>query len=162
MGFLLTTRGIPSFLYGTEVLLDGYAPEGNGFVRKDFPGGWTGDAISAFDQSTLSQGQREAWQFTSTLLNWRQNNPDVMQGGLIQLEPFEDVYAYIRVGPNKQLLVIINNNSGEPRRLEGSKFQYTIDPKSKVTNVMNGEVSNGLGNLILSHKSILILELTAP
>jgi neopullulanase len=162
MGFLLTTRGIPSFLYGTELLLDGYAPEGNGFVRKDFPGGWPNDENSAFDQTTLSPARREAWQFTSTLLNWRKNNPDVMKGSMIQLEPFEDVYAYIRLGEKKNLLVIINNNSSAPRRLEGSKFQYSIDPESTVTNIINGKVSNGLGNIILSHKSILILELSAP
>ncbi len=162
MGFLLTTRGIPSFLYGSELLMDGYAPEGRGFVRGDFPGGWAGDKVSAFDQATLSPVQREAWQFTSTLLNWRKNNPDVFEGGMIHLEPFEDVYAYIRTGQNKKLLVIINNSSNAPRRIEGSKFQYSIDPTHKVTNLMSGEVSYGLENLILSHKSILLLELTAP
>jgi glycosidase len=162
MGFLLTTRGIPSFLYGSELLMDGYAPKGQGFVRGDFPGGWAGDKVSAFDQATLTPAQREAWQFTSTLLNYRRNNPDVFEGSMIQLEPFEDVYAYIRVGQNKKLLVIINNNANAPRRLEGSKFQYSLDPTHKVTNIVNGEVSNGLGNLILSHKSIILLELTAP
>ncbi|MCA1744826.1 MAG: cyclomaltodextrinase N-terminal domain-containing protein, partial [Bacteroidales bacterium] len=95
MGFLLTTRGIPSFLYGSELLMDGYIIEGQGFVRGDFPGGWAGDKVSAFNQATLSPAQREAWQFTSTLLNWRKHNPDVFEGSMIQLEPFEDVYAYI-------------------------------------------------------------------
>jgi hypothetical protein len=142
--------------------MDGYAPKGQGFVRGDFPGGWAGDKVSAFDQATLTPAQREAWQFTSTLLNYRRNNPDVFEGSMIQLEPFEDVYAYIRVGQNKKLLVIINNNANAPRRLEGSKFQYSLDPTHKVTNIVNGEVSNGLGNLILSHKSIILLELTAP
>lgn len=162
MGFLLTTRGIPSFLYGSEVLMDGYAPKGQGFVRGDFPGGWATDKVSAFNQATLSPPQREAWQFTSTLLNYRKNNPDLFEGTMIQLEPFEDVYAYIRVGKDKKLLVIINNNATAPRRIEGSKFQHSLDPSHKVTNIVNGEVSNGLGNLILSHKSILLLELTAP
>ncbi len=162
MGFLLTTRGIPSFLYGSELLMDGYAPEGQGFVRGDFPGGWTGDKVNAFNRATLSPAQREAWQFTSTLLNWRKNNPDVFEGTMIQLEPFEDVYAYIRAGNNKKLLVIINNNPNAPRRIDGSKFQFSIDPTHKVTNLINGEVSYGLGNLILSHKTILLLELTAP
>lgn len=162
MGFLLTTRGIPSFLYGSELLMDGYAPKGQGFVRGDFPGGWNGDQASAFNQESLSASQRDAWQFTSTLLNWRKNNPDVFEGPMIQLEPFEDVYAYLRTGQNKTLLVIINNNANAPRRIEGTKFQFSLDPSHKVTNIINGEVSNGLGNLILSHKSILFLELTAP
>jgi glycosidase len=162
MGFLLTTRGIPSFLYGSELLLDGYSPEGQGFVRRDFPGGWTGDKVSAFNLATLSPAQREALQFTTTVLNWRKNNPEVFEGSMIQLEPFEDVYAYIRVGKSKKLLVIINNHSSAPRRIEESKFQYSIDPTLKVTNIINGEESYGLGNLILSHKSILMLELTTP
>ncbi|RYZ93667.1 MAG: alpha-amylase, partial [Sphingobacteriaceae bacterium] len=43
IAFLLTMRGIPQLYYGTEVLMTGTKEEGDGRLRKDFPGGWAGD-----------------------------------------------------------------------------------------------------------------------
>ena len=48
MLYLLTTRGIPQIYYGTEILMTGDKGEGDGTLRKDFPGGWAGDKTNAF------------------------------------------------------------------------------------------------------------------
>ena len=42
MTLLLTTRGIPQIYYGTELLMTGLKEQGDGMLRKDFPGGWPG------------------------------------------------------------------------------------------------------------------------
>jgi len=159
VGFLLTARGIPSFLYGTEVIMDGLATGGYGFVRGDFPGGWESDQFSAFNPASLSPRQREAHLFFLKLLEWRKNNPELMKSKTIQFEPNNDLYAYFRSSNQKKLLVIINNNPNSPRRIENNKFIITAGNFNKVINVLTGEVSAGLGNLILNPKSILILEL---
>jgi neopullulanase len=160
MGFLLTVRGIPSFLYGTEILMEGLAPEGAGFVRGGFPGGWRDDRVSAFNPATLSNMQREGLRFVTAILNWRKQNPEIMQGTTIHFEPRDDVYAFMRVGGDKKLLVILNNNPDSARRLEQSRFAESTGKISQVINVVTGEMSSGLGNLILNPKSIVILELS--
>lgn len=160
MGFLLTTRGIPAFLYGTELLQEGYVLEGNGFVRRDFPGGWDKDISSAFDMSSLTNQQREAHKFISAILQWRRDNPEVMEGSMVHFEPIEDVYAYIREGQSKKLLVLINNHPSSPRRIGNTKFASSLGQSITVKNIVTGDMSSGIGNLILSHKSILILEIS--
>ena len=37
---LLTTRRIPQLYYGTEIMMNGIKSKSDGYVRKDFPGGW--------------------------------------------------------------------------------------------------------------------------
>lgn len=160
IGFLLTARGVPSFLYGTEVIMEGLATGGHGFVRGDFPGGWANDQISAFNQTTLTPRQREAHLYFLNLLIWRRNNPELMKNKTIQFEPVDDVYAYIRTSKNKILLVIINNNPNSPRRIPPNKFMISAGKFNKVKNVVTGEVSSGLGNLVLNPKSMFIYELT--
>lgn len=159
MGFLLTVRGIPGFLYGTEVLMEGYAPEGNGFVRGGFPGGWPGDQVNAMNRATLSTNQREAVDYIRNLLSWRKNNPELMQGRTIQFEPTNHVYAFFRTSNNKKLMVLINNHPDAPRRIEPSRFAETLGPIGQTLNVVTGETASGLGNLILNPKGILILEI---
>jgi glycosidase len=51
IAFLLTTRGIPQIFYGTEILMSGTKEEGDGNLRKDFPGGWPDDKINQFLRS---------------------------------------------------------------------------------------------------------------
>ncbi len=51
LGFLLTTRGIPQLYYGMEILMSGEKWEGDGSLRKDFPGGWPGDTVDAFTRA---------------------------------------------------------------------------------------------------------------
>ena len=160
VGFLLTARGIPSFLYGTEVIMEGLATGGFGFVRGDFPGGWEGDKLNAFNQTTLSPRQRDAHLYFLNLLVWRRNNPELMKSKTIHFEPNNDLYAFFRSTEQKKLLVIINNNPNSARRIENNKFVITAGNFNKVTNVVTGEVTAGLGNVILNPKSILILELT--
>ena len=160
VGFLLTTRGIPSFLYGSEVIMEGLSAGGYGFVRGDFPGGWKGDTFNAFNPTTIPSKQREAYTFFTNLLDWRKNNPELMQSEIVQFEPTDDVYAYFRSAGNKKLLVIINNNPNVPRRMETNRFAKTVGKIDRAKDIITGEVYSGLGNLILNPKSILILELT--
>lgn len=48
LALLLTVNRTPQLYYGTEVLMNGTKSVTDGNVRKDFPGGWTGDQHNAF------------------------------------------------------------------------------------------------------------------
>ena len=161
MGFLLTVRGIPSFLYGSEIQMEGMAFEGNGFLRGDFPGGWPDDQVNIFEQTGLSPKQKEAYKFMSILLAWRKANPELMRSKTIHFEPRDDIYAYFRYTDNKKLLVIINNNQDSPRRIETFRFAATTGKFDKVFNIITNEVTPGLGSIVLNPKGIVILELTS-
>lgn len=48
MAILLTVKRIPQLYYGTEILMNGTKEKTDGYVRKDFPGGFPGDDHNAF------------------------------------------------------------------------------------------------------------------
>jgi glycosidase len=110
LAFLLTTRGIPQIFYGTEILMTGTKEEGDGQIRKDFPGGWPGDTGNLFDKQGRKDQQKEAWHYMQKLLQWRKNNIAVTEGKLIHYAPNKSgVYVYARVKDDHTVLVILNS-----------------------------------------------------
>ena len=71
---LLTTRRIPQLYYGTEVMMNGVKSKSDGYVRKDFPGGWADDKENALTPEGRTRLQNESYNFYRNLLNWRKGN----------------------------------------------------------------------------------------
>lgn len=109
LAFLLTTRGIPQIYYGTEVLMTGKKEEGDGSLRKDFPGGWPGDKLDQFSKAGRSEMQNEAWDYLHKLLQWRKTNDAVTKGKMIHYAPKGGIYAYGRIKDNHTVLVLLNS-----------------------------------------------------
>ncbi|MDE6467346.1 MAG: cyclomaltodextrinase N-terminal domain-containing protein, partial [Muribaculaceae bacterium] len=82
--FLLTSRGIPQIYYGTELLMSGSKEGSDGYIRRDFPGGFPGDTVNAFTPEGRPPLQNEAWNFLSKLLKWRRGeaNAVIARGSL--------------------------------------------------------------------------------
>ncbi|MBE7171092.1 MAG: glycoside hydrolase family 13 protein [Williamsia sp.] len=110
LAFLLTTRGIPQIYYGTEVLMTGTKQEGDGRLRKDFPGGWPDDKTDQFLKSGRTPMQQEAWAYMQKLLQWRKTSLAVTGGKLIHYAPQNSVYVYGRIKDNHRVLVILNGS----------------------------------------------------
>ena len=110
LAFLLTTRGIPQIYYGTEILMTGTKEEGDGKLRKDFPGGWPGDNTNAFTKNGRTEMQNEAWDYMQKLLQWRKKNLAVTQGKMIHYAPQNGVYVYGRIKDSSRVLVILNGD----------------------------------------------------
>ena len=83
MTFLMTTRGIPQVYYGGEILMKGFKKDGDGLLRKDFPGGWQGDQIDGFKGTGLTADQLATQQFMKKLVNWRKEK-SVIHNGLLK------------------------------------------------------------------------------
>jgi neopullulanase len=109
LAFLLTTRGIPQIYYATEVLMTGTKEEGDGLIRKDFPGGWPGDKTDEFTKAGRTDMQNEAWNYMQKLLQWRKTSVAVTQGKLIHYAPKGGIYVYGRIKDNHTVLVILNS-----------------------------------------------------
>lgn len=154
--FLLTTRGIPQIYYGTEVMMSADKGNGDGTLREDFPGGWSGDKQNYFNREQLSDYQREGFDFTRKLLNWRKGNEVIARGSLKHYSLQNGVYVYAREYNGKSVVVILNGKN-EPAEIS-LKGYYEVLPKSTVKDYISNKTID-LGNeLSLDKRQILILE----
>jgi glycosidase len=102
--FLLTTRGVPLLYYGTEIAMPGSGDPDN---RRDFPGGWPGDARSAFDARGRTAAEQDVWAHTQRLLQLRAANADLRTGRTTHLLVTDQQVVYRR----GRTVVAINNDT---------------------------------------------------
>ena len=113
-GLTLTLRGIPEFYYGDEIGMPGGGDPDN---RRDFPGGWPGDAKNAFLASGRTAEQQELFTYVQTLLRLRREHPALQSGKLWHLFSDETAYAFLRETEEERVLVVFNNST-VPRELK--------------------------------------------
>ena len=110
---LLTVPRIPQLYYGTEVLMNGVKTITDGYVRKDFPGGWKGDKQNAFTAAGRTSAQNECYNFYKTILHWRKGNEVISKGSMTHFLVENSVYAYARQLNDKTVFVILNGSDKE-------------------------------------------------
>lgn len=108
--FLMTARGIPVIYYGDEIAMPGGNDPDN---RRDFPGGWPGDAQNAFVASGRSADPQAVFEHLRRLAHLRAELEPLRQGSMVNLEVDEQTYAYARVTPRQSVVVVINNSPKE-------------------------------------------------
>lgn len=154
--FLLTTRGIPQIYYGTEILMTGDKGKGDGELRKDFPGGWQGDARNCFEVSGRTALENEAFEFTRKLLNWRKGNPVIGKGTLTHYSICQGVYVYQREFNGKSVVVVMNGTDS-PRELDLIPYKEIL-PADNARDVLTGRQVNLDGKLLLEGRGNLVME----
>ncbi|MFN4256122.1 MAG: glycoside hydrolase family 13 protein [Saprospiraceae bacterium] len=158
MAFLLTTRGIPQIYYATEILGTGNAWPSHGNIRKDFPGGWAGDAANKFTAAGRTAQENEAFNFARTLIHYRNQTPALQTGKLMQFVPADGLYTYFRYDDAKTVMVTLNTANSD-KTLETSRFEERMRGFTKAKNVVTGEILTDLSKLNLPKNSPLVLEL---
>ena len=156
--FILTTRGVPQFYYGTEIKMTHLESDSHGVIRSDFPGGWPGDEISVFENRGLSDLQKEALESMRNILQWRKSEPVIHDGQLMHYIPFEKTYVYFRYNDEKTIMVILNKNT-EPYDLDLNRFHERMTDAKSLKNVLTGEKIQIEGNLTLPDAGAYIFEL---
>jgi glycosidase len=159
MAFIMTTRGIPQFYYGTEILMEGDKSRGDGWLREDFPGGWTGDEKNAFTGNNLTDAQKDAYSFTKKLLNWRREKEVIHTGKLKQFIPDNGLYVYFRYNQKESVMVILNNSEKETRTIAGDRYAEALGGFSSGKEVITGAEINNLGSFSIPPKTAMIIEL---
>jgi glycosidase len=157
--WLLTVRGIPSWYYGTEILMKNTRNPSDAEVRRNFPGGFPGDKDNKFTSRGRSKKENEAFDYVKKLANYRKNTPALHSGKLMQYVPNEGVYVYFRYDNNKTIMVATNTNDKETR-LETARFSERIKGYNRARNAITGETILNLSLLNLPGKTALVLELT--
>ncbi len=158
MTFLMTTRGIPQIYYGEEILMKGRKSDGDGQLRKDFPGGWEGDQINAFKGTGLTSEQADYQQFMKKLINWRKGKNLIHQGLLKHYYPMDNLYVYFRYNNNESVMVILNTNK-EDKILKTDRFVESLQGFTSGKDVLSGNTVTDLNNIVVPAKTSMILEL---
>ena len=156
-----TVRGIPQIYYGSEIGMRGDKNKGgDADIRRDFPGGWKEDKQNAFNIQTQTKEQKEFYDFTQKILNWRKGKEVIHTGKTKHYMPKEKVYVYFRYNEKEKVMVVLNNNEKE-QTFDLNRFSESLNGVSKGKDVVSGkEFSISTQNkLTIAPKSSLILEL---
>jgi len=105
-GLTLTLRGIPQIYYGDEIGMPGGGDPDN---RRDFPGGWIGDANDAFAPSGRTRDQQDIFSYVQLLLRLRREHAALRGGQLWHLASDESSYVFARESEEERLMVAFNN-----------------------------------------------------
>ena len=159
LSFILTTRGIPQFYYGTEIVMQGDKNRGDGFIREDFPGGWGGDTKNAFTAQNLAPLEKDAFAFTKKLLNWRKEKDVIHTGKLKHFIPENNLYVYFRYNDKESVMVVLNNSDKETRTITRERYAEALKGFTKGTEVITGTQINDLTSFEIAPKTSMIIEL---
>jgi len=105
MAFTLSVRGIPQFYYGEEIAMEGGHDPDN---RRDFPGGFPGDARSAFDAQGRKPKEQQMYDWTRAWIRLRAEHPALRRGQLIDLFYDDDTYVFARQDKTETVIIAIN------------------------------------------------------
>src|SRR5688572_376004 len=114
IGWLLTTRGVPQFYYGTEILLKGVSNP-DGLVRGDFWGGWKEDSQNKFTPQGRTDKENEVFDWTKTIANYRKSSSAIKTGKLMQFLPDDWVYTYFRYDDKQTVMIVMNSSADEKK-----------------------------------------------
>lgn len=128
--FVLTTRGIPQLYYGEELAMTGGHDPDN---RKDFPGGFAGDARSAFSKDGRTADERKMFEWTRHFIKLRRNNPALHSGATVDLFYDDEAYVFMRKAASSSALhsvvnvIVAFNRSDQPRTFSIKRADYGVD-----------------------------------
>ncbi len=159
MTLIATVRGIPQLYYGSEIGMAGNKDKGgDAAIRLDFPGGWDGDTNNAFTNAGRTAEQKQYFDFTSKLLQWRKTNDAVHFGKMKHYVPHNNVYVYFRYTDNKSVMIILNNST-KTQTLKTNRFKESIQNYTAGKEVLSGNTIDLKNEITIEAKSSLIIEL---
>jgi glycosidase len=102
---LATARGTPLVYYGDEIAMPGGGDPDN---RRDFPGGFPGDARSAFEAAGRTPEEAAVHAHVRALLRLRQATPALRRGRTVNLHVADKSWVYGRVLDGQAAVVGLN------------------------------------------------------
>jgi len=158
MAYLMTIRGIPQIYYGSDILMTGRKSDGDGMLRKDFPGGWADDKVNGFTGEGLTAQQKEAQQYLKKLITWRKGKEVIHTGKMMHYLVKEGVYAFFRYNDKENIMVIFNNNT-EEKPFKSNHYREGLKGVNKGFEVISGRSIDDLSTLKIPAHSAMIVEL---
>ena len=157
IAWVLTTRGIPQFYYGNEILMTGTTtPDGK--VRLDFKGGWPEDKVNKFTAAGRTEKENEAFNYVRKLATYRKNNEVLQTGKMMQFVPQDGVYVYFRYNADKTVMMLMNGEEKEVA-VSTARFAERTSGFTQAVNVATDEVLADISKIKIPAKTTLVLEL---
>lgn len=156
LALLLTMNRIPQLYYGTEVLLNGTKQVTDGYVRRDFPGGFPGDTHDCFTASGRDAAEQGMYSWLSRVLHWRQGCEAVTQGTQKQFIPYKGVYVLCRQWKGKTVMTVLNGRRSD-NELDVRRYAEVIGSHAKAQDVTTGATIDLTRNVPLKDRQALIL-----
>ncbi len=157
LGYLLALPRIPQLYYGAEILMENTAKPGDhGLIRSDFPGGWEGDAVSAFTGKGLTDAQMDMQNFVKQLLNYRKNSKAIHNGETVHFAPFMGTYFLFRHYKDETVVVMLNKNE-TPIEIDLKRYAEMNLEGKELRNVISGESITWGDTYAFKNKGVTIL-----
>ena len=154
---LCTMRGMPQMLYGDELMFRSTDRSmGHPTLRVDFPGGWAEDSVNLFDASQHAGDQKEIFDYTRHLANWRKTKEVIHSGKTLHFIDRDNTYAFFRYNDTDVVFVYINN-SNDIRNVPWSRYSEISSGLGEGRNVVTGEVVD-MQNMRVEPMSALVVE----
>ncbi|MBA2746496.1 MAG: glycoside hydrolase family 13 protein [Flavisolibacter sp.] len=157
VGWLMTARGIPQMYYGTEILMKGVSNP-DGWVRLDFPGGWTGDAANKFEMAGRTEREHEAFNYVRTLANFRKNSSALKTGKFAQYVPQDGLYTYFRFNSQETVMVVMNTSQKE-QAVQLSRYEEHAKGFRIAKNIVTNAIIHLNEDPVIPPKSIWVMTL---
>ena len=157
LALLLTINRIPQLYYGTEILMNGTKEVTDGNVRKDFPGGFPGDARNAFTSAGRTAAENDMFDWLSTVLHWRKDNKCIIYGRQTQFIPINGIYVVARRYNGRAVMTIVNGTP-ETRMMPVKRYAEIIGDHTVATDVPTGATVDLTTDIALPPRATLILE----
>lgn len=154
---LCTLRGMPQMLYGDELMFRSTdRSKGHPTLRVDFPGGWEGDARNLFDVSQHVDAEKEVFDFTRTLMNWRKSKEVIHSGRTLHFIDRDNTYGYFRYNDEDVVFVYINNSNAK-HNVPWSRYSEITAGLTEGRDVITGETVD-MRDVSVAPMSTLIVE----
>ena len=154
---LCTMRGMPQMLYGDELMFRSTdRSKGHPTLRVDFPGGWAGDRVNLFDKAQHEGDQKELFDFTRHLMNWRKSKEVIHSGKTLHFIDRDNTYAFFRYN-DKSVVFVYINNSNDTKRVPWSRYSEISAGLGEGRDVISGK-SVDMNNMSVEPMSALIVE----
>ena len=154
-----TVRGIPQIYYGSEIGMRGDKNKGgDADIRRDFPGGWKNDTQNAFIPSKQTSEQKEFYDFTQKLLNWRRNKEVIHTGKTKNFVPQNNVFVYFRYNEKETVMVVLNN-SDKTEILDLKRFEEVLKSFSKGKDFISEREFSLQNTLSVPAKTPMVIDL---
>lgn len=159
VAFLLTARGVPQLYYGTEVLMKNFKNPSDAEVRRDFPGGFAGDAANKFSAAGRTAQENEAFNFIKKLARYRKTCSALQTGRLTQYIPQDGIYVYFRHDEAKSVMVVMSQ-SDKAQTLQTKRFAENLRGFATGKNVLDDTTISDLRQIAVPAMSVQVIELT--
>ena len=127
-------------------------------MRKDFPGGFPGDAHNAFTAEGRTPAQNDMFNWLSALLHWRQGNEVITKGKMTQFIPKDGIYVIARSYKGHHAVTIINGTTRQ-QQMKLDRYSEAFGNATVARDVPTGQSVNlADGVLTLPPRGTLVLD----